>query len=260
MPSSLRRRIAPVVGAVVALLAVSLVTVVLLAPRGSSDAGAPGRGGGSAVPEEPAPRWAAPAAPPDRATVPAGPGTPALVDPAWVERTAAATGIPPRALTAYSGAAIAKADQMPDCGISWATIAGIGFAESDHGRHDDARVGTDGVVAPPIFGIPLDGTASAAVPDSDAGGIDGDPTVDRAVGPMQFIPQAWRNWHVDADADGVENPHDIDDAALATANYLCRVSRGMDAEAGWRTAIAGYNSSSEYRDRVARAAAAYAAA
>ena len=69
--------------------------------------------------------------------------------------------------------------------------------------------------------------------------IDGDPDIDRAVGPMQLIPQTWRNWHVDGGADGVEDPQNIDDAATAAANYLCRSSIGMDTEAGWRAADRG---------------------
>ena len=38
---------------------------------------------------------------------------------------------------------------------------------------------------------------------------------------MQFIPSTWPVVKVDADGDGKRNPQDIDDAALATAVYLC---------------------------------------
>ena len=38
---------------------------------------------------------------------------------------------------------------------------------------------------------------------------------------MQFIPSTWPVVRVDADGDGKRNPQDIDDAALATAVYLC---------------------------------------
>ena len=39
---------------------------------------------------------------------------------------------------------------------------------------------------------------------------------------MQFIPSTWRTWQTDGDGDGVADPNDIDDAALAAAGYLCQ--------------------------------------
>ena len=193
-------------------------------------------------------------------TLPDGAGIADLADPQWVSSVASASGIPTRALKAYAGAAIAKAAQMPRCGLGWTTLAGIGFAESDHGRHGGSTIRDDGTVAPPIYGIALDGAGTAHVPDSDSGAIDGDPAADRAVGPMQLIPQAWRNWHVDAGGDGVEDPQNIDDAVTAAANYLCRASADMAGAQGWRAGIAAYNASGVYRQSVADAANRYAAA
>ncbi|GAB3039267.1 hypothetical protein GCM10027052_19160 [Parafrigoribacterium mesophilum] len=189
-----------------------------------------------------------------------GAGIAQLADPAWVASVASASGIPRRALEAYAGAAIVKAAQMPRCSLGWTTLAGIGFAESDHGRHGGSRIQGDGTVVPPIFGIALDGAGTAHVPDSDSGALDGDPAADRAVGPMQLIPQAWRNWHVDAGGDGVEDPQNIDDAVTAAANYLCRASADMAGADGWRAGIAAYNASGVYRQTVADAANRYAAA
>ncbi len=83
---------------------------------------------------------------------------------------------------------------------------------------------------------------------------------DRAVGPFQLIPQTWRNWHTDGNGDGVEDPHNFDDAAMAATNYLCRASSPQDTEEGWRAAITAYNSAGGYLDAVASRAAAYAAA
>ena len=73
----------------------------------------------------------------------------------------------------------------------------------------------------------------AAIPDTDNGRWDGDKVWDRAVGPMQFIPATWQGAGRDGDGDGVANPNDIDDAALAAADYLCpssgqRPARGRD--------------------------------
>lgn len=149
---------------------------------------------------------------------------------------------------------------MPSCGLGWTTIAGIAFVESDHGRHGGASVGEDGTVTPPIFGIALDGESAAYIPDSDGGVIDGDAENDRAVGPMQLIPQTWRNWHVDGNGDGVEDPQNLDDAVVATTNYLCRASGDMVDRAGWRAGIGAYNSSDAYIRAVADAANRYAKA
>lgn len=210
--------------------------------------------------EDPAPAWAPPAEPPVAAASP-GPGIAGRVDADWLASTSEATGIPERALAAYAGAAMVKAIDMPECGISWNTLAGVGATESDHGRHGGATVGDDGTVNPPIYGPPLNGGDGVEhIPDSDGGAIDGDATIDRASGPFQFIPQSWRNWHIDANGDGVEDPQNIDDAAMATANYLCRVSIGMDTEEGWIAAISGFNSPQSYRDTVARFATRYAEA
>ena len=207
----------------------------------------------------PAPTWAPPADPPEPAPD-AGAGIQTLVDADWAEQAATATGIPVRAVVAYAGAAMTKAEQMPECALSWTTLAAVGRIESDHGRHGGSALDANGTAVPGIFGVPLVGVGTADIPDSDGGAIDGDPVADRAVGPMQLIPQTWRNWHVDAGADGVEDPQNIDDAALAAANYLCRSSGAMDTEDGWRAAISAYNSSESYLRNVAAAAVGYNAA
>lgn len=239
------------VAVLVALGVVVVAVLLFLAPR----QGLPGAG---PQPEEPAPSWAPPAEPPVAAAEP-GIGIAGLVDADWLSKTAAATGIPDRALAAYAGAALAKAAAMPECGLAWNTLAGIGATESDHGRHGGSTFLPDGTVTPPIYGPPLDGGDGVEhIPDSDGGTIDGDATIDRASGPFQLIPQSWRNWHVDGSGDGVEDPQNIDDAALAAANYLCRVSIAMDTEEGWNAAVAGFNSPQSYRDTVARFAVRYA--
>lgn len=242
-------------GAVLAAIAVvAVVIVAFLAPRSPVIPQA-------LEPDEPAPSWAPPAEPPLAAETPTGRGIAGLVDADWLAQTSEATGIPSRALAAYAGAVLVKAEQMPECGISWNTLAGVGATESDHGRHGGATVGADGTVSPPIYGPPLNGGDGVEhIPDSDGGTIDGDATIDRASGPFQFIPQSWRSWHVDANRDGVDDPQNIDDAALATVNYLCRVSLGIDTEEGWIAAISGFNSPQSYRDTVATFAMEYAEA
>jgi len=236
-------------GGVIAVLA-GLV-VLVLAPRiaAGQDAAAP------------APRWAPPpAAPPVAAAGAPGAGIATRVDAAWAASMAAATGIPKRAVLAYAGAALAKAESMPACRLSWTTLAAIGEVESSNGQHGGSSIGADGTVTPPIFGVALNGDGVALIPDSDGGKIDGDAASDRAVGPMQLIPQTWRNWHGDGNGDGVEDPQNIDDAVMATTNYLCRASTALDTEKGWRAAISAYNSTDAYLRSVARAGVAYNAA
>jgi len=208
--------------------------------------------------DAPAPTWGRPAAAPTPAATPYRPGVSGLVDPDWLRATAESTGIPERALAAYAGVAMAKASTMPTCGLAWNTLAGIGYAESRHGTHGGSSIAETGTVTPGIFGIALAGGATAEVPDSDGGVIDGDAQTDRAVGPMQLIPQTWRNWHIDASGDGIEDPQNIDDATMATANYLCRASGDMASEKGWRAGVAAYNSAGSYIAAVAAAADEYA--
>lgn len=175
------------------------------------------------------------------------------VDPAWVATTASETGIPDRALAAYASAALVIAQEQPQCGLDWATLAAIGWAESDHGAHDGSSITVSGVVEPGILGESIGA-------DTDAGAIDGDRARDRAVGPLQFIPDTWTRWAADGDADRVTDPHDIDDAALTAARYLCAASGGMASARGWDAGIAAYNSDPAYRDRVAAAHEGYRAA
>ncbi|MBX3196164.1 MAG: lytic murein transglycosylase [Microbacteriaceae bacterium] len=238
------------VGAVMGLCAIVAFVLVVLAPVTPASTPA------EPLPQAEDPTWAPPAEPP-LAAAEHGSGIQTRVDADWAAQTAAATGIPVRALVAYAGAAMVKAEQMPECGLSWSTLAGVGAIESDHGRHGGSMLDAGGTAVPGIFGIALDGVSTAHIPDSDGGAIDGDAEYDRAVGPMQLIPQTWRNWHVDGGADGVEDPQNIDDAALAAANYLCRSAIDMDTEAGWRAAISSYNGSESYLRAVAGAAVEY---
>ena len=244
------RAIGIVLAVVAGVTIVGLAIAFVLAPRSSVD---------SVGADEPAAAtWAPPAEAPIAAIAPAGPALSDLVDAEWLSTTAERTGIPPRALAAYAGIALAKAEAMPSCGLAWNTLAAIGFAESRHGSHGGSSLGADGTVTPGIFGVALAGGDTAHIPDSDGGAIDGDAEFDRAVGPMQLIPQTWRNWHIDANFDGVEDPQNIDDATMATANYLCRASGDMTTETGWRAGIAAYNGAESYIRKVAAAGVSYA--
>ena len=176
----------------------------------------------------------------------------------WASRQSDDLAIPVTALEAYGYAAEVMAHSAPGCGIGWTTIAGIGSLESKHGRYHGSSVQPDGEVTPPIRGVPLDGSPGVAeIPDTDGGRLDGDPRHDRAMGPMQFIPETWERWGVDANGDGRIDPDNIDDAALTTARYLCASGGDLKTADGWQRALMTYNSSKVYMNEVRDRAAAY---
>jgi membrane-bound lytic murein transglycosylase B len=196
---------------------------------------------------------------PDRALeAPASVSQPGSLAPGVPEGTAqqivaeaSTNGIPAVALAAYQRAeqVINAADKS--CNLSWQLVAAIGKVESDHGRYGGNALGEDGKANPGIYGIPLDGSnGTAAISDTDAGELDGDPVFDRAVGPMQFIPSTWSIVGVDADGDGSRDPQDIHDAALATAVYLCSGDEDLSTYGGQKAAVYRYNHSEEYVDLV----------
>jgi membrane-bound lytic murein transglycosylase B len=167
----------------------------------------------------------------------------------------AAGGIPSVARAAYDAAAAAA---PAGCGVSWSLVAAIGRVESNHGRFAGAVLQTDGRSAPRIIGIQLNGNGTAVIRDTDDGRLDGDPAYDRAVGPMQFIPSTWARYASDGDGDGSSDPFDIQDAARATARYLCAAGGDLTTVAGQRRAVLAYNHSDSYVATVLTLAAQYA--
>ncbi|GAA1797720.1 hypothetical protein GCM10009795_049030 [Nocardioides hankookensis] len=172
--------------------------------------------------------------------------------------TASTSGIPAAALAAYQRAETVINSADPGCHLSWQLIAAIGRVESDHGRTNGNTLDAQGVATPGIYGPPLNGgDGTSRISDTDAGQYDADTTWDRAVGPMQFIPSTWSVVGVDADGDGQRNPQDVDDAALATAVYLCSGGDDLGTTAGQRSAVLRYNHSQSYVDLVLSIMAAY---
>lgn len=165
--------------------------------------------------------------------------------------TASTNQIPSAALAAYqrAEAVINKADKS--CNLTWQLVAAIGRVESNHGRFGGNVLDDDGVAKPGIYGVALNGRKSTkAISDTDGGQFDNDTQWDRAVGPMQFIPSTWSIVGVDADGDAKRNPQDIDDAALATAVYLCSGKDDLSTVMGQRAAVYRYNHSQSYVDLV----------
>ncbi|WP_055408562.1 lytic transglycosylase domain-containing protein [Frankia sp. ACN1ag] len=172
--------------------------------------------------------------------------------------TARDRAIPARVLAAYRSAATRMATERPGCHLPWQLLAGIGKIESGHavGR----PITPDGTITSLILGPQLDGRhGHALVRDTDHGALDHDTTYDRAVGPMQFIPTTWRTAGRDNSGDQHADPHNIDDATLAAAGYLCRSHRDLADPADLRTAIYSYNPSTSYVHAVLAWTAGYTA-
>jgi hypothetical protein len=150
------------------------------------------------------------------------------------------------AMDAYWKAAKATAEIKRTCGIDWWALAGITRSESRHGTYGGSELLSNGDTSKPIVGIPLNGTnETAVIGDSDGGELDGDPVFDRAVGPMQFIPQTWERWKRDGNGDGVADPSNIYDAALTAADYLC-ASGPMVTDEDLSRGYLSYNHSEDY--------------
>ncbi|WTZ06505.1 lytic murein transglycosylase [Micromonospora sp. NBC_01392] len=178
-------------------------------------------------------------------------GRPADALAGWAQQVGRATDIPTVALQAYGYAELVLAQTHRSCQLSWTTLAAIGFVESGHGSANQAKLGANGVAVPEILGARLDGQGGRSrILDTDQGLLDGDKEFDRALGPMQFIPSTWQEIGADADNDGVKNPHDIDDAALAAGEYLCKGGRNMTIPGDWWGAILSYNDVRRYAQDV----------
>ncbi|MGC4803906.1 lytic murein transglycosylase [Micromonospora sp. DT233] len=181
--------------------------------------------------------------------VPAGRPADALAT--WAQQIGAKAQIAPVAMQAYGYAELVLAQTTPGCRLSWTTLAAIGYVESRHGQANDTSLGADGRTLKEIIGDPLDGNGGRQrIMDTDRGLYDRDTVYDRAIGPMQFIPTTWQEIGADADGDGRRDPHDIDDAALAAGNYLCKGGRNLTVSGDWWGAILSYNDVRRYAQDV----------
>jgi len=164
------------------------------------------------------------------------------------------------AMDAYLETETALAEADPGCRLEWWMVAGVARVESFHGQIGGRRLRADGRVDSPIIGVVLDGGRSVQlVADTDGGHFDQDPSFDRAVGPLQFIPETWSRLGRDGNDDGVIDPQNIHDAALSAGTYLCRLGSDLSVGSELRGAYFGYNGSSDYVDNVAAHALRYSA-
>lgn len=183
---------------------------------------------------------------------------PVVVDADWLATTSAKAGLTREAMRAYAAAELRLTVEKPGCHVSWNTLAGLGWVESRNGTLGGHWVQADGTLDSPIIGPALDGVRFAQIRDTDRGEYDGDTVWDRAVGPMQFLPTTWDAWGRDGSGDGVADPQNLDDAALAAASYLCVNGRDLTTPAGWTNAVFSYNHSEDYVTTVLTAAEVYA--
>ena len=165
--------------------------------------------------------------------------------------------IPMPALAAYQRAAAVVTTADRACALDWTLLAAVGMVESDHGRLKSSRLDDSGKASPAIYGPTLTTGSGSPAPDTDAGAVDKLTSGDRAVGPMQFIPSTWPLVAVDGDGDGVRDPQDIDDAALAAAVYLCSGDEDVSTDAGKRASLTRYNRSEAYVSTVLKIAKGY---
>ncbi|MEU7764522.1 lytic murein transglycosylase [Nocardia sp. NPDC049190] len=155
-------------------------------------------------------------------------------------------GVPGVAVAAYQNAERILAAENPVCGMPWSLLAGIGRVESTHAF--GGKADADGNPLSPVYGPVLDGSlgGNQVVADSDDGALDGLAGSDRAIGPMQFLPQTWKHYAADGNGDGIADPQNLFDAALTSGRYLCDGGLNMRDLAQQSRAILRYNHSMAY--------------
>jgi hypothetical protein len=196
----------------------------------------------------------------------------------------AALGIPEHAARAYVAAVSRVAAIEPGCAIDLAYLAGFGYMESGHGTVAVGATGKaddppprrpvtwdpgSGASQPALLGVLLDGSGAGGnitphpndLPARHRAFYRQDDAYLRAVGPTQFLPATWESLRdvADGNGDGVADPFNYYDGALATAVKACRDGRGLADQAGRRAAALAYNGSGRYADGVLSRAAGYRA-
>ena len=100
------------------------------------------------------------------------------------------------------------------------------------------------------YGVPWQVLAAINKIESNFGRNMG-PSSAGAVGWMQFMPDTWQRWGVDADGNGVADPWNAADAIYAAARYLAASGGATDV----RGAVFSYNHATWYVDEVMSLAA-----
>jgi murein DD-endopeptidase MepM/ murein hydrolase activator NlpD len=105
------------------------------------------------------------------------------------------------------------------------------------------------------YGIPWQVLAAINKIESDFGRNMG-PSSAGAVGWMQFMPDTWLRWGLDANADGIADPWNAEDAIFAASRYLAASNGANDI----RSAVFSYNHADWYVNEVLALAQTFGAA
>ena len=102
------------------------------------------------------------------------------------------------------------------------------------------------------YGVPWSVLAAINKVESNFGQNMG-PSSAGAIGWMQFMPDTWARWGIDANADGIADPWNAEDAIYSAARYLAATGAGSDVAA----AVFAYNHAQWYVDEVMQLAQQY---
>ena len=102
------------------------------------------------------------------------------------------------------------------------------------------------------YGIPWSVLAAIDKVESNFGQNMG-PSSAGAIGWMQFMPDTWARWGTDANADGIADPWNAEDAIYSAARYLAASGGATDI----RSAVFSYNHADWYVDEVLQLAQQY---
>ena len=103
------------------------------------------------------------------------------------------------------------------------------------------------------YGVPWSVLAAINKIESDFGQNMG-PSSAGAIGWMQFMPDTWARWGVDANGDGLPDPWNAEDAIYSAARYLAATGGTTDIS----SAVFSYNHAQWYVDEVLQLAQQYA--
>ncbi len=213
-----RRSRVPVIVAAVVVAAAALAAAIGFAPKDQPKPEAAAVQ--SSVPPTP-PSSAAPAEMPKE--------EPKLPQPgkefdAWVSKTSGWLDIPLRAMSGYAKTTVALSKELPDCHLSWVTLAAIGKTTTDHGRVTGSNLNADGVMTAPIATIEVRDFYNRVV------------SVANASGPMQLAPSIWSEFQASA-TGGKPTAQNIDDATLTAGRALCAGGRDLSQGQTWWNAV-----------------------
>ncbi|MEW2499092.1 C40 family peptidase [Amycolatopsis sp. CA-161197] len=88
----------------------------------------------------------------------------------WAESLAGPLDIPADALIGYANGELALRSEDPGCHLSWVTLAGVGEAGSDHGRHGDNPMGLS-PAAWKKYGAKIPGVDKPALTDPSSASV-----------------------------------------------------------------------------------------